>query len=216
MLVSSIVPIIQGSTALKGMSNFPFCSMDMKEFHYCHFSAPRTDLPTLKLAFCFIGPTGFQEKALPPVSQVLRGFKLGGCGSADGRVWAPVSHFPWFQWCAPGKQLFWILVSQLEAQMIWRLGNQERCCILIFPKISLPCLLSYFLLVVLWAYHVKSHNAFSQPLHSVCWLYISEIDGGLLLIYFHYCSLLIWLQVYVNLTCSLMSSLRAALFILEV
>lgn len=35
-----------------------------------------TDLPTLKFAFCFVGPISFQENALPPVSQVLRALNL--------------------------------------------------------------------------------------------------------------------------------------------
>lgn len=96
--------------------------------------------------------------------------------------------------------------------MIWALGDQERCSMFVNPMISLPCHLFYFpgefyLLVMLWPYHTKAHRE-----RRALAPFYNSFSPYLL----HYCSLLFWLQMFLNLTCSLLSSLKAAVLIPKV
>lgn len=102
------------------------------------------DPPTLRFAFSFIGPPGFQVKALPPGSSILEDLEqvnvayevdrtghmspfLPGSGATSGQVTHMESDY---------SELW--LVPELEVYMIWRLGDQERCSIFITSVISLP------------------------------------------------------------------------------
>ena len=110
--------------------------------------------------------------------------------------------------------------------MIWRLRDQERCCMFIILMISLSCLLLYFLgeiclLVITWLYPAKSHREQRAP----SWFYNSSSRSLLCILtihprgrgdqfftYFHYCSLS--LSFFFDYRCLLMFPLGLPLRLL--
>lgn len=191
MLLSSIVHITQSIKALRGMNNFPFRwiwkNSTTAISRLLWQTSPLSSLPSVLL-----GQFVFRRT---PCLQWARCWGLWtswmwlrmwmGLGTGLSFSLVPVLHLA--RWYVPGKQLFRILVSELEPQMIWRPRDQERCCMFIIPKISLPCLLFYFVLVNLLPYLVKSHNSFSSTLLCMLTTHPRDRRGSTL----HLCSLLL-------------------------
>lgn len=152
---------------------------------------------------------------------------LQGCGSEDGWDRGQALSPYWCQhylWPAMHleKNYSELWYQSWKLKMIWALGT-KRCGMFIFSVIPLPCHLFHFprelcLLAILWLYRAKPHtdrralapfcSAFPPPL---LWDLVTHTRGrrGSILYLFS-------LLLFPLLTCSLLSSLRAALLLPKV